>query len=143
MQNKNQKIRIHFIGIGGIGMSGIAELMKKIGYTVSGSDIIESENVKRLKEIGIVVSIGHHKKNISEVNAVVYSSAVKQNNSEIKEAKKAHTWREVYKTADEAPEGAIERTRLGIRYPELLAFIGAATEQRLTSIEARLTALEG
>ena len=49
MQNKNQKIRIHFIGIGGIGMSGIAELMKKIGYTVSGSDIIESENVKRLK----------------------------------------------------------------------------------------------
>ena len=46
MQNKNQKIRIHFIGIGGIGMSGIAELMKKIGYTVSGSDIIESENVK-------------------------------------------------------------------------------------------------
>ena len=62
MQNKNQKIRIHFIGIGGIGMSGIAELMKKIGYTVSGSDIIESENVKRLKEIGIVVSIGHHKK---------------------------------------------------------------------------------
>ena len=64
MQNKNQKIRIHFIGIGGIGMSGIAELMKKIGYTVSGSDIIESENVKRLKEIGIVVSIGHHKKNI-------------------------------------------------------------------------------
>ena len=88
MQNKNQKIRIHFIGIGGIGMSGIAELMKKIGYTVSGSDIIESENVKRLKEIGIVVSIGHHKKNISKVNAVVYSSAVKQNNSEIKEAKK-------------------------------------------------------
>ena len=88
MQNKNQKIRIHFIGIGGIGMSGIAELMKKIGYTVSGSDIIESENVKRLKEIGIVVSIGHPKKNISKVNAVVYSSAVKQNNSEIKEAKK-------------------------------------------------------
>ena len=88
MQNKNQKIRIHFIGIGGIGMSGIAELMKKIGYKVSGSDIIESENVKRLKEIGIVVSIGHHKKNISKVNAVVYSSAVKQNNPEIKQAKK-------------------------------------------------------
>ena len=51
MQNKNQKIRIHFVGIGGICMSGIAELMKKIGYTVSGSDINESENVKRLKNI--------------------------------------------------------------------------------------------
>ena len=47
-----------------------------------------------------------------------------------------------YKTKDEAPDGATERTRLGIRYPELLAFIGAATEQRLTSIEARLDALE-
>ena len=45
--------------------------------------------------------------------------------------------------ADEAPEGATERNRKGIRYPELLAFVGAATEQRLTSIEARLTALEG
>ena len=88
MQNKNQKIRVHFIGIGGIGMSGIAELMKKIGYTVSGSDINESENVKRLKEIGVIVNLGHHKKNISKVNAVVYSSAVKQNNPEIKEAKK-------------------------------------------------------
>ena len=88
MQNKNQKIRIHFVGIGGIGMSGIAELMKKIGYTVSGSDINESENVKRLKNIGIIVNIGHDKKNISKVNALVYSSAVKQNNPEIKEAKK-------------------------------------------------------
>ena len=88
MQNKNQKIRVHFIGIGGIGMSGIAELMKKIGYTISGSDINENENVKRLKQIGIIVNIGHHKKNISKVNAVVYSSAVKQNNPEIKEAKK-------------------------------------------------------
>ena len=86
MQNKKQKIKVHFIGIGGIGMSGIAELMKKIGYRVSGSDITESENVKRLKDIGIIVNIGHNKKNISKVNAVVYSSAVKQNNPEIKEA---------------------------------------------------------
>ena len=59
------------------------------------------------------------------------------------EAREAHTRTDIYNTADEAPEGATERTRLGIRYPELLAFIGAATEQRLTSIEARLTALEG
>ena len=85
---KNKNIKIHFIGIGGIGMSGIAELMHKIGYTVLGSDIIESENIKRLREIGIIVKIGHHKKNIGNVNAVVYSSAVNQNNPEIKEAKK-------------------------------------------------------
>ena len=85
---KNKNIKIHFIGIGGIGMSGIAELMHKIGYTVLGSDIIESENIKRLRENGIIVKIGHHKKNIGNVNAVVYSSAVNQNNPEIKEAKK-------------------------------------------------------
>ena len=58
------------------------------------------------------------------------------------EAQDAYTRTDIYDTADEAPEGATERTRLGIRYPELLAFVGAATEQRLASIEARLTALE-
>ena len=59
------------------------------------------------------------------------------------EAQDAYTRVDAYYTADEAPEGATQKTRLGIRYPELLAFVGAATEQRLTSIEARLTALEG
>ena len=65
------------------------------------------------------------------------------------EARDAYTRTDTYNTADEAPEGATERTRLGIRYPELLAFVGAATEQRLadletakTDFEARLTALE-
>jgi len=58
------------------------------------------------------------------------------------EAKDAYTRTDTYNTAEEAPEGATERTRLGIRYPELLAFIGAATEQRLADIETRLTALE-
>ena len=59
------------------------------------------------------------------------------------EAKDAYTRTDTYDTKDEAPEGATERNRKGIRYPELLSFIGAATEQRLTSIESRLTALEG
>ncbi|MDB2408264.1 tail fiber domain-containing protein [Crocinitomicaceae bacterium] len=58
------------------------------------------------------------------------------------EAQDAYTRTDTYNTADEAPEGATERTRLGIRYPELLAFVGAATEQRLADIETRLTALE-
>ena len=69
--------------------------------------------------------------------------AVEANAENEIEAKDAYTRTDIYKTADEAPEGATQRTRLGIRYPELLAFIGAATEQRLTSIETRLTALEG
>jgi len=58
------------------------------------------------------------------------------------EAVAAYTRTDIYDTAEEAPEGATERTRLGIRYPELLAFVGAATEQRLANIETRLTALE-
>ena len=86
----NQKIKIYFIGIGGIGMSGIAELMHEIGYTVLGSDKIESENVKRLKKIGINVKIGHNKKNLRKVNAVVFSSAISPKNPEIQEAKKKH-----------------------------------------------------
>ena len=58
------------------------------------------------------------------------------------EAVAAYTRTDVYDTAEEAPEGATERTRMGIRYPELLSFVGAATEQRLTNVEARITALE-
>jgi len=58
------------------------------------------------------------------------------------EAQDAHTRIDTYHTADEAPDGATQRTRMGIRYPELLAFVGAATEQRLADIETRLTALE-
>ena len=88
MINKNNNIKIYFIGIGGIGMSGIAELMHEIGYTVLGSDQIENENVKRLRDIGINIKIGHNKKNIKNVNAVVFSSAISQKNSEIQEAKK-------------------------------------------------------
>ena len=57
-------------------------------------------------------------------------------------AKDAYTRTDTYDIADEAPEGATERTRLGIRYPELLAFVGAATEQRLADIETRLNTLE-
>lgn len=62
--------------------------------------------------------------------------------TEAVEAKDAYTRTDTYETAEEAPEGATERTRLGVRYPELLAFIGAATEQRLANIESRLAALE-
>ncbi len=69
-------------------------------------------------------------------------AAVEADEKNAIKAKDAYTRTDIYHTKDEAPEGATERTRMGIRYPELLSFIGAATEQRLTSIEARLTALE-
>tara|TARA_Y100000768_G_C23977357_1_gene683775 strand:- start:1051 stop:2427 length:1377 start_codon:yes stop_codon:yes gene_type:complete len=80
------KIRIHFIGISGIGMSGIAELMQDKGYFIQGSDVVLNENTRRLKKKGIKFFLGHNKKNISMVDAVVFSSAIKKNNPEIKEA---------------------------------------------------------
>ena len=80
------KIKIHFVGISGIGMSGIAELMIDQGYSVQGSDKIINENTKRLKKKGIKFFLGHHKKNINQADAVVFSSAIKINNPEIKTA---------------------------------------------------------
>ncbi len=81
-----RKIKIHFIGISGIGMSGIAELMQDKGYLVQGSDIIINENAKRLKKKGIKIFIGHKKSNIFDIDAVVFSSAINKNNLEIREA---------------------------------------------------------
>ena len=68
---------IHFVGIGGIGMSGIAEVMHNLGYTVQGSDIAASANVKRLEGLDIRVAIGHAEKNVAQADVVVISSAVK------------------------------------------------------------------
>lgn len=79
--------KIHFVGIGGIGMSGIAEVLNNMGYTVTGSDIKDSETVKRLKSLGIKVFIGHNKDNINETDVVVFSSAVPPDNPEIVKAK--------------------------------------------------------
>ena len=78
---------IHFVGIGGIGMSGIAELLMNLGFHITGSDINYSQNVKRLEKIGIKISINHNKKNIENADTIVYSSAVPSNNPEIIQAK--------------------------------------------------------
>ena len=79
-----KKVRsIHFIGIGGIGMSGIAELLNNLGFKITGSDLVVSENVKRLETLGIEISIGHNANNLKDAHAVVYSSAVSLNNPEI------------------------------------------------------------
>jgi UDP-N-acetylmuramate--alanine ligase len=79
--------KIHFVGIGGIGMSGIAELMLNRGFIISGSDMNESANVKRLRSLGIPVAIGHSIENIKDADVVVYSSAVDTRNPEIQAAK--------------------------------------------------------
>ncbi len=74
---------IHFVGIGGIGMSGIAEVLVNLGYAVQGSDVAESANVKRLREHGIKVAIGHDAKNLDGAEVVVVSSAIKRDNPEL------------------------------------------------------------
>jgi len=74
---------LHFVGIGGIGMSGIAEVMKNLGYTVGGSDIAETANVKRLRELGIPVTVGHAAENIQDAAVLVVSSAIRPNNPEL------------------------------------------------------------
>ncbi|GAQ93900.1 UDP-N-acetylmuramate--alanine ligase [Thermodesulfovibrio aggregans] len=79
--------KIHFVGIGGIGMSGIAEVLHNMGYTVTGSDIRESDTVRRLRSMGLKIFIGHNKDNIDESDVVVFSSAVKPDNPEIIKAK--------------------------------------------------------
>ncbi|MEK7274952.1 MAG: UDP-N-acetylmuramate--L-alanine ligase [Candidatus Desantisbacteria bacterium] len=74
---------IHFIGIGGSGMSGIAEVLLNLGYNVTGSDMAETEITKRLKELGGKIYIGHSIENIDDADVVVYSSAVSKENPEV------------------------------------------------------------
>jgi UDP-N-acetylmuramate--alanine ligase len=74
---------MHFVGIGGIGMSGIAEVLHTLGYSVQGSDIAESANVHRLREAGIPVAIGHDAANLGDARVVVVSTAVKRDNPEV------------------------------------------------------------
>ena len=79
---------IHFIGIGGIGMSGLSLIMKGQGFKVQGSDISNNKNIDRLKKENIKIFLGHSKKNLKNATLVVISSAIKNNNSELLEAKR-------------------------------------------------------
>ena len=88
ISNIYKKGIIHFIGIGGIGMSGIAELMSDLGYKIQGSDLFTNNNIKRLQKKNIKIFLNHKKKNIINTNAIVYSSAINKNNPEILAAKK-------------------------------------------------------
>src|SRR5829696_8036846 len=78
---------IHFVGIGGIGMSGIAEVLCNLGYTVQGSDASDSYNVERLRKNGVKVSIGHKAENVDGADVVVVSTAIKRDNPELMAAR--------------------------------------------------------
>ena len=79
---------VHFIGIGGIGMSGLAQIMKTMGFKVQGSDVSKNKNTDNCKKLSIKILIGHNKKNISKATIIVKSSAIKLNNIELVESKK-------------------------------------------------------
>jgi UDP-N-acetylmuramate--alanine ligase len=81
--------RLHFVGVGGIGMSGLAELLKSVGLEVTGSDLAESETVGRMRGLGIPVFQGHRAENIHGADVVVYSSAVHDTNAEVAAARSA------------------------------------------------------
>ena len=82
--------RIHFVGIGGIGMSGIAEVLLNLGYHVSGSDVRETEVTRRLRTLGGRIAIGHDGAHVKDSDVVVVSSAVKPDNPEVVRAREAH-----------------------------------------------------
>jgi UDP-N-acetylmuramate--alanine ligase len=86
MYRRGKIQHIHFVGIGGIGMSGIAEVLLNLGYQVSGSDVKESEVTRRLAALGCEISYGHRKENVREADVVVVSSAIRKGNPEVEVA---------------------------------------------------------
>ena len=78
---------IHFIGIGGIGMSGLAQIMNNMGFTIQGSDLNRNKNTERLIKSGMKIYIGLHQKNLKKATMIVVSSAIRNNNNELKAAR--------------------------------------------------------
>ena len=89
---------IHFVGIGGIGMSGLAQIMKNMGFVIQGSDISKNKNIDRLKKIGIKIYNNHRIKNLKKVTMVIISSAIKKNNVELIAAKSKNL--QIFKRAE-------------------------------------------
>ena len=86
--NLGNKEIVHFIGIGGIGMSGLAQIMKNMGFKIQGSDQNKNKNTISCSKLGIKIFNGHSKKNINNAQIVVKSSAIKNSNTELKYARK-------------------------------------------------------
>ena len=80
---------VHFIGVGGIGMSGLAEILRTLEFDVSGSDLREGENTRRLGRLGVRIDIGHRADNVRGADVVVHSSAIAADNPEIVEARRS------------------------------------------------------
>ena len=125
--------RIHFIGVGGAGMSGIAEVLLNLGYEISGSDLRESTNTQRLTDLGARVFIGHHEQNVAGANVVVNSSAIDNTNPEIVAAKKLRI--PVVRRAEML--GELMRYRHGI------AIAGTHGKTTTTSLIASILAEDG
>ena len=102
---------IHFVGIGGIGMSGIAEVMHNLGYSVQGSDVAEGYVVEGLRARGIPVTIGHSAANVADAAVVVTSTAVKRGNPEVEAAldRRAERWVEPAPAFDPGQQTALQR----------------------------------
>src|SRR3972149_4388229 len=80
---KHRIRKVHFVGIGGIGMSGIAEVLLNLGYRVTGSDVSESDTTSRLQRLGAEIFMGHRAENLKEADVVVISSAIRKDNPEV------------------------------------------------------------
>ena len=78
---------VHFVGIGGVGMSGLAEILRSLEFEVSGSDLKESSTTRRLSSLGVRIDLGHRADNVRGVDVVVYSSAIRAENPELVEAR--------------------------------------------------------
>src|SRR5215475_2797366 len=79
--------QIHFVGIGGSGMSGIAEILSNLGYRVTGSDLRRNDATERLERLGVKIFVGHAPTHVDGAHVVVYSSAVSRDNVEVREAR--------------------------------------------------------
>ena len=124
---------IHFVGIGGAGMCGIAEVLFNQGYCVTGSDIKATSVTERLESLGVKVFIGHDKANIEKADVVVYSSAVAQSNPELKQAKK--TGKPIIPRAEMLAEL--------MRYRHAIAIAGTHGKTTTTSLVASIFAEAG
>src|SRR3954467_6208719 len=82
---------IHFVGVGGVGMSGLAEILRSLEFEVSGSDLKEGSTTRRLESLGVRIDIGHRAENVRGADVVVYSSAIKPTNPELMEARASGT----------------------------------------------------
>ncbi len=124
---------IHFVGIGGIGMSGIAEVLNNLGYEVTGSDLKESDTVARLRSLGIKVMIGHRPENIGNAHVVVISSAVDSGNAEVSAAKE--------RLIPVIPRAEMLAELMRLKYGIVVA--GAHGKTTTTSLIAAVTARAG